>query len=75
MLWLLIAVVFPGVSRWIKKHNRRADEAADEPSGANLEDLNPDYRARGSVLKHSMGESARPAAPTPACHGVTFARP
>ena len=52
VLWLLIAVAFPGVARWIKKHNRRADEAADGPSGANLEDLNPDYRDRGSVLKH-----------------------
>jgi len=50
--WLLIAVVFPGVSRWIKKHNRRADEAADDPAGANLEDLQPDYRARGSALRH-----------------------
>ena len=33
VVWLLIAVVFPGVSRWIKKHNRRADDAADEPVG------------------------------------------
>jgi len=52
VLWLLMALVFPGVSSWIRKHNRRADEAADEPSGANQRALDPDYRARGAVLRH-----------------------
>src|SRR3954463_6914168 len=49
VLWLLIAVAFPGVSRFIKRHNRRADEAADDPSDANAKDLHPNYRTRGLV--------------------------
>jgi hypothetical protein len=51
-LWLLVATAFAGTSRWIESHNRRANAAADDPSGLHR-DLEPSYRTRASGLKQA----------------------
>ena len=52
VLWLIVATAFAGVSRWIDRHNRKADAAADEASGVQR-DLDLGYRNRASSLKQA----------------------
>jgi len=49
-LWLLAALAFPAIWRWIEQHNRMADAAAEERSDRQR-DLDTRYRARASTLR------------------------